>query len=63
LGTHVVWVRISRWLGNRLAEMQLEILWEEGLQRDLRIEVLDKPVYAYSNFLHAIRPLPVRIAT
>jgi hypothetical protein len=27
-----------------------------------RIEVLDKPVYAYSNFLHAIRNLPVRIA-
>jgi len=25
-------------------------------------EVLDKPVYAYSNFLHAIRSLPVRIA-
>jgi hypothetical protein len=24
--------------------------------------VLDKPVYAYSNFLHAIRNLPVRIA-
>jgi len=32
------------------------------LKRDLRIEVLDKPVYAYSNFLHAIRSLPVRIA-
>ena len=28
----------------------------------LRIEVVDKPVYAYSNFLHAIRQLPVRIA-
>jgi hypothetical protein len=32
------------------------------LRRDIRIEVLDKPVYAYSNFLHAIRNLPVRIA-
>ena len=30
--------------------------------RDMKIEVLDKPVYAYSNFLHAIRKLPVRIA-
>ena len=49
-------------LGNRLAELQLRILWEEMLRRDLQIEVVDKPVYAYSNFLHAIRSLPVRIA-
>ena len=53
---------IHRCLGNRLAELQLRILWEEVLRRDLQIEVLDKPVYAYSNFLHAIRSLPVRIA-
>ncbi len=53
---------IHRCLGNRLAEMQLKILWEEVLKKDLKIEVLDKPVYAYSNFLHAIRSLPVRIA-
>jgi cytochrome P450 len=53
---------IHRCLGNRLAELQLRILWEEILRRDLQIEVLDKPVYAYSNFLHAIRSLPVRIA-
>jgi cytochrome P450 len=53
---------IHRCLGNRLAEMQLKILWEEVLRKDLKIEVLDKPVYAYSNFLHAIRSLPVRIA-
>ena len=52
---------IHRCLGNRLAEMQLKILWEEVLRRDMKIEVLDKPVYAYSNFLHAIRDLPVRI--
>src|SRR5579859_3128325 len=52
---------IHRCLGNRLAELQLRVLWEEILGRDLRIEVVDKPVYAYSNFLHAIRSLPVRI--
>src|ERR1700761_759217 len=52
---------IHRCLGNRLAEMQLKILWEEILRKDLKIDVLDKPVYAYSNFLHAIRSLPVRI--
>jgi len=53
---------IHRCLGNRLAEMQLRILWEEVLRRDLQIEVLDKPVYAYSNFLRAVRSIPVRIA-
>ncbi|HXT80460.1 MAG TPA: cytochrome P450 [Acetobacteraceae bacterium] len=53
---------IHRCLGNRLAEMQLRILWEEVLRRDLQIEVLDKPVYAYSNFLRAMRSIPVRIA-
>jgi cytochrome P450 len=52
---------IHRCLGNRLAELQLRVLWEEILRRDLRIEVVDRPVYAYSNFLHAIRLLPVRI--
>src|ERR1700744_4011137 len=53
---------IHRCLGNRLAELQLRVLWEEILRRELRIEVVNKPVYAYSNFLHAIRQLPVRIA-
>ncbi len=53
---------IHRCLGNRLAELQLRILWEEILRRDLQIEVLDKPVYAYSNFLRSIKSLPVRLA-
>ncbi len=53
---------IHRCLGNRLAEMQLKILWEEVLKRDLKIEVLGKPAYVHSNFMHAIRHLPVRIA-
>jgi cytochrome P450 len=53
---------IHRCLGNRLAELQLRILWEEILEHDIEIEVLDKPVYAYSNFLRSIRSLPVRLA-
>jgi cytochrome P450 len=54
---------IHRCLGNRLAELQLRILWEEILSRDIEIEVLEKPVYAYSNFLRGIRTLPVRITS
>ena len=53
---------IHRCLGNRLAELQLRVLWEEMLKRDLQVEVLDKPVYAYSNFLRSIKSLPVRLA-
>jgi cytochrome P450 len=53
---------IHRCLGNRLAELQLRILWEEVLARGLKIEVLGRPEYAYSNFLRGIKSLPVRIA-
>ncbi len=53
---------IHRCVGNRLAEMQLSILWEEILKRDLRIEVLGEPKRAYSSLLRSINALPVRIA-
>lgn len=53
---------IHRCVGDRLAEMQLRILFEEILQRDLRIEVVGEPVRVYSNFLRGFRKLPVRIA-
>ena len=53
---------IHRCVGNRLAEMQLTILWEEILKRNLpMIEVLGEPVRAYSNVLRSISSLPVRI--
>ena len=53
---------IHRCLGNRLAEMQLRILWEEILARGWeRIEVTGTPVYGYSNTLRGINALPVRI--
>jgi hypothetical protein len=42
--------------------MQLRILWEEILKRDLRIEIMGPPVRLYSNFIRGIRALPVRIA-
>jgi cytochrome P450 len=53
---------IHRCVGDRLAELQLQVLWEEVLRRDLTIGVMGPPVRAYSNFLRGIKALPVRIS-
>jgi cytochrome P450 len=53
---------IHRCVGDRLAELQLKILWEEMLARDLRVEIVGHPVRLYSNFIRGIRALPVRIS-
>ena len=52
---------IHRCVGNRLAEMQLTILWEEILKRFPAIEVMDEPTRSYSNVIRGIRSMPVRI--
>jgi cytochrome P450 len=52
---------IHRCVGNRLAEMQLAILWEEILQRFPMIEVMGEPQRMYSNILRGIVAMPVRI--
>ena len=52
---------IHRCVGNRLAEMQLRIVWEEILRRFPLIEVVGEPVRAKSCLLRAYRGLPVRI--
>lgn len=52
---------IHRCLGNRLGEMQLNVLWEEILKRYPKIELVGDPVYLRSNFIHGIRELPVKI--
>ena len=52
---------IHRCVGNRLAELQLTILWEEVLKRFPMIEVLEPPTRAYSNILRSISRMPVRI--
>ena len=52
---------IHRCVGNRLAELQLTILWEEILQRFPVIEVLAPPTRAYSNILRSVTAMPVRI--
>ncbi|MBD3647664.1 MAG: cytochrome P450, partial [Pseudomonadales bacterium] len=52
---------VHRCVGNRLAEMQLRIIWEEIMERFPNIEVVGDPVYLKSSFIHGIRELPVRI--
>jgi cytochrome P450 len=52
---------IHRCVGNRLAEMQLQILWEEILQRIPQIEVVGEPERVASCFVHGFSSLPVRI--
>jgi hypothetical protein len=42
------------------AGLQLAMLWEEILRRDLQIEVLGEPMRAVSNFIRGIKELPVR---
>jgi cytochrome P450 len=53
---------IHRCVGNRLAEMQLKILWEEAMARFPVIEVVGEPERIYSNFIHGYKSLPVRIS-
>ena len=52
---------IHRCVGNRLAEMQLRILWEEILKRDRIIEVVGEPERVMSNFVRGYASLPVCI--
>jgi cytochrome P450 len=52
---------IHRCMGNRLAEMQLRILWEETMQRFRFVEVMDEPVRVKSNFVRGYTSLPVRL--
>jgi cytochrome P450 len=52
---------IHRCMGNRLAEMQLRIVWEEILQRFHTVEVVGPPVRVRSSFVHGYEKLPVRL--
>jgi cytochrome P450 len=52
---------IHRCMGNRLGEMQLQILWEEILKRFSRIEVVGDVKYLKSSFIRGITDLPVRL--
>ncbi len=52
---------IHRCMGNRLAELQLRILWEEILKRFDRIEVQDEPSRTFSSFVNGYTHLPVKV--
>ncbi|HIG21145.1 MAG TPA: cytochrome P450 [Henriciella marina] len=50
---------IHRCMGNRVAEMQLRILWEEILKRFDHLEVVSEPERVQSNFVTGYVNLPV----
>ena len=54
---------IHRCMGNRLAEMQLKIAWEEIAQRFKQIEIVEAPVRLCSNFIRGYSELQVRLHT
>jgi cytochrome P450 len=52
---------IHRCVGNRLAELQLQIIWEEILKRFPEIIVTGEPRRSYSVFVRGFETLPVMI--
>ena len=52
---------IHRCMGNRLAEMQLRIVWEEAMKRFEHIEVMGKPTRTCNSFVRGYIDLPVRV--
>jgi cytochrome P450 len=52
---------IHRCMGNRLAEMQLRIVWEEIMKRFHSVELVGEPVRVRSNFVRGYSELPVRV--
>ena len=52
---------IHRCMGNRLAEMQLRIVWEEILKRFHTVELVGEPVRVRSNFVKGYSHVPVRV--
>ena len=52
---------IHRCVGNRLAELQLTVIWEESLKRFSRIEVAGEPKRVFSAFVRGYESLEVAI--
>jgi cytochrome P450 len=53
---------IHRCIGARLAELQIQILWEEILKRAFRIELVEAPRGSFSTFLHGYPELRVLLS-
>ena len=52
---------VHRCMGNRLAEMQIRIAWEEIMKRFSFVEVVGEPVRSHSPFIKGFSELPVRL--
>jgi len=52
---------IHRCVGNRVAEMQLTLIWEEILKRFPVIELVGEPTRTYSSFVHGYESMNVVI--
>ncbi len=52
---------VHRCMGNRLAEMQLCVLWEEIMKRYDRVEVVGDIERLPNNFIRGIKNVPVRL--
>ena len=52
---------IHRCMGNRLAEMQLRVVWEEIMKRFDFVEMAGEPERLLSSFVRGITRLPVRV--
>ena len=52
---------IHRCMGNRLAELQLRVLWEEILTRFEKIEVQAEPDRTFSSFVKGYTHMPVKL--
>ena len=52
---------LHRCMGNRVAEMQLRIAWQEILKRFSNVEVVGEPVRVRSGFVKGYLELPVRL--
>ena len=52
---------VHRCMGNRLAEMQLRVLWEEILKRYSKVELVGEPIRTRSTFIRGYTQLPVKV--
>lgn len=52
---------VHRCMGNRLAELQLRVLWEEIMKRFHTLEVVGDVERLPNNFIRGIKNVPVRL--